>query len=76
MHCTQFEALKTCCQAWRDQGIESDKSTVDDNNVDENAEDEAEDPQEDLALVKTRIRKDTVDMFIYNDQMITTLDVL
>jgi hypothetical protein len=62
--------------------------TVKDNDDDDAAE-EAEDPQGDPALVETRIREDTVNMFkrvllfsqgvavaLYNDQMITTLDVL
>ncbi len=84
----QFEALKARCQARHDQGVNSDKSTVDDNDDDVNAE-EAEDPQGDPALFETRICKDTTDMFkkvflfcqgpgvaLYDDQMITTLDVL
>jgi hypothetical protein len=88
MLCAKFEALKACCQARCEQGINSDRSTVKDDDDDDNAE-EAEDPQGDPALVKIRIRKDTVNMFkrvllfsqgvavaLYNDQMITTLDVL
>jgi hypothetical protein len=83
-----FEALKACCQSWCDQGVDSDESTVDDNDDNDNAE-EAEDPQGDLALVETRIRKDTIDIFkrvllfsqgaagaLYDDQKITILDVL
>ncbi len=71
----------------REWGIDSDKLTLkDDNNND--AED-AGDPQGEPALLKTRIRKTTVDMFkrvllfsqgaaetLYNDQMITSLDTL
>ncbi len=72
----------------REQGINSDELTVkdDDDNVDA---EEAEDSQGNLPLVKTRIHKDTVNMFkrvllfsqgvvvaLYNDQMITTLYVL
>ncbi len=85
---TQFEALEAHHQARRDQGIDSDKSTVKDNNDDSDAE-EAEDPQGESALVKTRICKDTVNMFkrvllfsqgageaLYDNQVITTLDVL
>jgi hypothetical protein len=85
---TQFEAPKDHCQAWRERGINSDKSTVKDDNDNDDAE-EAEDPQGDPVLIKTRIYEDTVNMFkrvllfhqgaavaIYNDQMITTLDVL
>jgi hypothetical protein len=66
---------------------DSDKSTIKDNN-DNNTED-AGDPQGEPALLKTRIRKTTVDMFkrvflfsqglteaLYNDQMITLLDTL
>jgi hypothetical protein len=88
MPCAQFEALEAHCQAWCEWGVNSDKSTVKDNNDDDNAE-EAEDPQGDPALIKTRIHKDTVNMFkrvllfsqgaavaLYNDQIITTLDVL
>ena len=84
----QFEALEACCQAQREWGVNSDKLTVKDDNDDNDAE-EAEDPQGDPALVKTKIREDTVNMFtrvllfsqgaavaLYDDQMITTLDVL
>ncbi len=69
-------------------GINSNKSTVDDNDDDDNAE-EAEYPQGDPALVRTRIREDTINMFkrvllfsqgvavaLYSNQMITTLGVL
>ena len=84
----QFEALEAHCHAWHEQGIDSDKLTVKDNDDNDNAK-EAEDPQRDLALVETRIHKDTANMFkrvllfsqgaaeaLYDDQMITTLNVL
>ncbi len=87
MPCAQFEALERCRQAWRELGIDSDKSTIEDDNNDD-AED-AGDPQGELALLKTQIRKTTVDMFkrvllfsqgvaetLYDDQMITALDTL
>jgi hypothetical protein len=87
MPCAQFEALEACCQARREGGIDSNKSTVNDNNYDD-AED-AGDPQGEPALLETRIRKTTVDMFkrvllisqgaaeaLYNNKMITTLDIL
>ncbi len=69
------------------QGVDSDESTIEDNK-DNNAED-AGDPQGEPALLKTRIRKTTVDMFkrvllfsqgaaeaLYDNQMITALDTL
>jgi hypothetical protein len=72
---------------WRNRGVDSDKSTVEDDN-DDDAEDEG-DPQGEPALLKTRFCKTTVDMFkrvllfsqgaseaLYNDQMITALDTL
>ncbi len=87
MPCAQFEALEARCQARREWGIDSNKLTVDDND-DTNAED-AGDPQGEPALLETRIRKTTVDMFkrvllfsqgvveaLYNNQMITILDIL
>jgi hypothetical protein len=83
----QYEALKALCNARREWGVYSDKSTVKDNDNDD--AEEAEDPQVDLALVETKVRKDTINMFkrvllfsqgaavaLYNNQMITTLDVL
>ncbi len=88
MPCAQYEALKARHSARCEQGIDSDESTVKDDNDDDNAK-EAEDPQGDPALVETRIHKDTINMFkrvllfsqgaavaLYNNQMITTLDVL
>jgi hypothetical protein len=86
MPCAQFEALEQCQQAWRDRGIDSDKSTVRDENKDKDGED---DPQEEAAPLEARIRTTTIDMFkqvllfsqgaaeaLYDDQMIMTLDVL
>jgi hypothetical protein len=77
----QFEALEQHQQAWHDRGVDSDKSTVQDEDKD--------DPQEEAAPLEARICKTTIDMFkrvlffsqgvaeaLYNDQMITTLDVL
>ncbi len=83
----QFEAMEAHCQAQHERGIDSNKSIVDDDD-DTNAED-AGDPQGEPALLQTRICKTTVDMFkrvllfsqgaaeaLYNNQMITTLDIL
>jgi hypothetical protein len=88
MPCAQFKALKACCQAQHDRGVDSDKLTVKDDD-DDNDTEEAKDPQGELALVETRICKDTVTMFkrvllfsqgaveaLYDDQMITTLNIL
>ncbi len=83
MPCTQFEALERHRQAWHDRGVDSGESTIQDKDEDE------DDPQEEAAPLEARIRKTTVDMFkrvllfsqgvteaLYDDQMITTLDVL
>ncbi len=85
MPCAQFEALKRRQQAWRDRGVDSDKETVQDKDKD----DDKDDPQEEAAPLEARIRMTTIDMFkrvllfsqgaagaLYDDQMITTLDVL
>jgi hypothetical protein len=82
----QYEALERRRQAWRDQGIDSDESTVQDEDEDEDRND---DPQEDAVPLEARIHQTTVDMFkqvhlfsqgaaeaLYDDQMVTTLDVL
>ena len=87
MPCAQFEALEACCQARCERGIDSNELTIKEDN-DNNAED-AGDPQGEPALLETRIRETTVDLFkrvplfsqgaaeaLYDDQMITTLDVL
>ncbi len=86
MPCTQFEALERRRQARRDMDVDSDESTVQDEDEDKDGED---DPQEEAPPLKARIRMTTIDMFkqvlhfsqgaaeaLYNDQMITTLDVL
>jgi hypothetical protein len=88
MPCAQYEALEVHRQVRRERGVDSDKLTVQDDDDNDNAE-EAEDPQGYPALVETRIHEDTVYMFkrvllfsqgvavaLYDDQMITTLDVL
>jgi hypothetical protein len=88
MPCAQFEALEACRQVQHERGVDSDELTTDDDNDDDNVED-AGVPQGELALVETRICKNTVNMFkrvllfsqgaakaLYNNQMITTLDVL
>ncbi len=62
MPCAQFDALEAHCQAWHERGIDSDKLTVKDDDDDDNDE-EVEDPQSNPALVETRIREDTVNMF-------------
>jgi hypothetical protein len=87
MSCAQFEALERHPQVQCEQGIDSDESTVKDDN-DDDAEDASE-PQGEPALLETRIRKTTVDMFkrvlsfsqgvaeaLYDNQMITALDTL
>jgi hypothetical protein len=87
MPCAQFEALEQCRQTWRDRGVDSDEETIQDETKDED-EDE-DDPQEEPAPLEARIRMTTFDMFkcvllfsqgaaeaLYNDQMVTTLDVL
>jgi hypothetical protein len=86
MPCAQFEALELCQQAWRDRGVDSDNETVRDEDEDKDNED---DPQEEVAPLEARIRTTTSDMFkqvllfsqgvteaLYDDQMITTMDVL
>jgi hypothetical protein len=86
MPCTQFEALKGRQQARCDRGVDSDESTTQDE--EEDKDEDEDDPQEEAAPLKARIRTTTVDMFkqvllfsqgtaeaLYNDQMITTLDV-
>ncbi len=87
MPCAQFEALEQIQQARRDRGVDSDKSTIKDDN-DNDAED-AVDPQGEPALLETRICETTVDMLkrvllfsqgaaeaLYDNQMITALDTL
>ncbi len=80
---TQFEALEQHRQAWRDRGVDSDESTIQDKDKDE------DDLQEEAAPLEARIRNTTIDIFkqvllfsqgaaeaLYDDQVITTLDVL
>ncbi len=81
----QFEALERCLQAWRDRGVDSDEETIQDKDKDDNEDDQ----QEEAAPLEARIHKTTIDMFkrvllfspgaaeaLYDDQMITILDVL
>jgi hypothetical protein len=81
----QFEALKGRQQAWGDRGVDSEEETIQDEDKDDNEDD----PQEEAAPLEARIRETTIDMFkqallfspgaveaLYDDQMITTLDVL
>ncbi len=83
MPCAQFEALERRRQAWHDRGVDSDESTIQDEDKDK------VDLQEEAAPLEARIHETTVDMFkrvllfsqgaakaLYDDQMITTLDVL
>jgi hypothetical protein len=85
---TQFEALEARCQARHEQGVDSNELTIDDDDNNNDAKD-AGDPQGEPALLETRTRMNTVDMFkrvllfsqgvveaLYDDQMTTTLDVL
>ncbi len=87
MPCTQFEAPEARCQALCERGINSNESTIDDD--DNNDAEELGDPQGEPARLETRNRKTTVDMFkrvilfsqgvveaLYDNQMITTLDIL
>jgi hypothetical protein len=84
MPCAQFEAFEVSRQAWHDRGVDSDESTIRDED-----EDNEDDPQEDAIPLEARTRQTTVDMFkqvrlfsqgaaeaLYNDQMVMTLDVL
>jgi hypothetical protein len=83
----QFEAWERVRQARCKRGVDSDKATVQDKDKDDG--DNGDDPQEEAAPLEARIHKTTVDMFkrvlffsqgaveaLYDDQMITTLDVL
>ncbi len=90
MPCTQFEAFEQRQQAWHDRGVDSKESTIRDE--DEDIDKDNNDPQEEAeeaAPLEARIRRTTIDMFmrvflfsqgaaeaLYDDQMITTLDVL
>ncbi len=83
----QFEAQERVRQARRKRGIDSDKSTIQDKDEDDGVD--GDNLQEEAAPLEARIRETTVDMFkqvllfsqgaaeaLYDDQMITTLDVL
>jgi hypothetical protein len=87
MPCAQFEVLEQCRQAWRDRDVDSDEETVQDKTKDE--EKDEDDPQEEPAPLKARICMTTFDMLkcvllfsqgaveaLYDNQMVTTLDVL
>ncbi len=82
-----FEALEAPCQVQCERGVNSNKTTVHDS--DDNDAEDAGDPQWEPALLNTRIRKTTADMFkrvilfsqgvaeaLYDNQMITSLDIL
>jgi hypothetical protein len=83
----QFEAPKQHQQAWRDRGIDSDEETIQDKTKDK--DEDKDDPHEEPAPLEARIRMTTVEIFkrvflfsqgaaeaLYNNQMVTTLDVL
>ncbi len=59
MPCAQYDALERCRQAHCDQGIDSDESTVQDEDKDEDGDN---DPQEDAVPLEARICQTTVDM--------------
>jgi hypothetical protein len=61
MPCAQFEAWERVRQARRKRGIDSDKSTIQDE--DEDDSDDGDDPQAEAAPLEARIRETTVDMF-------------
>jgi hypothetical protein len=86
MPCAQYDALERHGQAQHDWGVDSDESTAQGEDEDQ---DNNDDPQEDAVPLEARIRQTTVDMFkqvllfsqgageaLYNNQMVTTLDVL
>ncbi len=83
----QFEALEQCQQAWHDRGVDSDEETVCDETKD--SDEDEDDSQEEPAPLEAKIRTTTVDMFkrvllfsqgaaeaLYDNQMVTTLDML
>jgi hypothetical protein len=82
----QFEALEGHQQVRHDRGVNSDELTVRDEEEDKDGNN---DPQEEAPPLKARTRKTTVDTFkqvllfsqgaaeaLYDDQMVTILDVL
>ena len=56
----QFEALKRRRQARHDRGVDSDKSTIRDEDEDKDGKD---DPQKEAPPLEARIRTTTIDMF-------------
>jgi hypothetical protein len=88
MPCAQFEALERRQQVRRDRCVDSNKMTVDDDNDNDDDAEDPGDPEGEPALLKTRIRETTVDMFkrvllfsqgmvevLFDNQMITSLDI-
>jgi hypothetical protein len=82
----QYEACKQRQQAQRDRGKDSDKSTVQDEDKDKDGDDAS---RVEVTPLEARIRTATTDMFkrdplfsqgaaeaLYDNQMVTTLDVL
>jgi hypothetical protein len=57
----QFEARERVRQARRERGVDSDKSTIQDEDEDDG--DIGDNPQEEAAPFKARIRETTIDMF-------------
>jgi hypothetical protein len=83
----QFEALEQRQQAQHDRGIDSDEETIRDETKDKDKDDD--DSHEEPAPLEARIRTATVDLLkrvllfsqgvaeaLYDDQMVTTLDML
>ncbi len=86
MPCAQYEACKLRQQAWHDRGKDFDESTIQDEDKDKDGNNAS---RVEVAPLEARIRTTTTDMFrqvllfsqgaaeaLYNDQMVTTLDVL
>jgi hypothetical protein len=82
----QYEALKRRWQAWCDRGKDSNESTIQDEDEDKDGRNAL---QVEVAPLEARIHTTTTDMFkrvllfsqgaaeaLYDDQMVTTLDVL
>ncbi len=82
----QYEAHEQPQQAQRDRGEDSDELTIRDEDKDEDGNDAL---RVEIAPLEARIRTTTTDMFkqvllfsqgaveaLYDDQMVTTLDVL
>ncbi len=60
MPCAQYDALDRRRQARHDQGVDSDESTIQDEDGDQNNDD---DSREYAAPLEARIHTTTVDMF-------------